>query len=86
MYQQMIFLIVMAQGHTGVTVTRRLWIRYPLEGMNYYLLMFSFLCSGTKAPGVEFRHSTQNASKNSAKRGERSVLTLSSLPLPTIAG
>ena len=39
----------MAQGHKGVTVTRRLWIRTPLEEIIYCLLIFSFLCSGNKA-------------------------------------
>ena len=39
----------MAQGHRSETVTRRLWVRSPVEGMHYYLLIFSFLCSGNKA-------------------------------------
>ena len=28
--------IVVAQVHKYVTVTRRLWIRFPLGGKNYY--------------------------------------------------
>ena len=35
-----------------------------------------------KKPGIEFRHSTRNASKNSAESGKHSVLTLCSLCLP----
>ena len=31
----------MAQGHKSMTVTRRLRVRSPLEGMNYYLLICS---------------------------------------------
>ena len=45
---------VVAQGHKGVTVTRRLWVRFPLEEINYYFFIFSFLRSVTRA----------NASKN----------------------
>ena len=37
-----------AQQHRGVTVTQRLQVR-SLGGMNYYLLIFLFLRSGTKA-------------------------------------
>ena len=40
--------VVAAQWHKGVTETRRLWVRSPLEKMNYFLI-FSFLRSGTKA-------------------------------------
>ena len=32
---------VVAQWHKGVTVKRRLWVRYPLRGMHYCLLIFS---------------------------------------------
>ena len=39
----------MAQKRNGVTVMRRLWVRSPLEGMNYYLIIFSFLRFATKA-------------------------------------
>ena len=38
----------MAQGHKGMTVSRRLWVQSPLEGKNGYLLIFSFLRSGAK--------------------------------------
>ena len=34
----------MAQGRKCVTVTRRLWYQFPLGGIDYYLLLFSF-CS-----------------------------------------
>ena len=57
----------MAQGYKGVTVTRQLWVRCPLEGVNCYLLILSFLRSGI---------SSRNALKDSAKNEERSVLTL----------
>ena len=73
----------MAKGHKSVTVTRRLWDRSGdripsgLGDMSYFLLIFSFLRSGTKAkPGVEFRHLTRNVSKNSAVSWKRSVSTL----------
>ena len=39
---------VVKQEHKGVTVARQLWVRSPLEGINYYLLLFSFLRSGAK--------------------------------------
>ena len=45
---------VVAYGRKGVIVKQRLWVRSPLEDMNYYLSIFSFLRSGIK-PGVEFR-------------------------------
>ena len=35
-----------------------------------------------KKPGIEFRHATRNASKNSVESGKQSVLTLCSLCLP----
>ena len=39
----------MAKGHKGVIVIRKLWIRSPLGGMIYYLLIFSFPRSVNKA-------------------------------------
>ena len=44
-----------AQGYKVVTVTRRLWVRSSLEGMTYYLLIFSFLLSG------QLSYATQHA-------------------------
>ena len=41
---------VVARRHKSVTITRRLWVRSSLGGLNYYLLIFWFLCSGTKQP------------------------------------
>ena len=43
------WLAVVGQGHKGVNETRRLLVRSPLEGMNYYFLIFLFLRFGTKA-------------------------------------
>ena len=58
---------VVAQGPKGKTVRRPLWVRSPFREMNYYLLIFSFRRPGTKEKvGVEFRHSTLSASKNSS--------------------
>ena len=75
----------MAQGDIGVTVTRRLWVgrlvRSPLEEINYEYFYF-FTLAPRQQPGVEFRYSTRNASKNSAESGKRSVLTLCSLYIP----
>ena len=70
--------VVVAQGHKKMTVTQRLWVLCPHEGMNYYVLKFSLLRSGTKTPGVELRQSTRNASKNSRTRN---VVTLGFLPV-----
>ena len=39
----------MAMGHKGVIVRRWLWVRSPFESMNYYLVIFYFFRSGTKA-------------------------------------
>ena len=40
----------------------RFWVRFPLEEMKYFI--FSFLYSGVEAKaGVEFCHSTRNASR-----------------------
>ena len=58
---------VVAQGHKGVTVTRRLWVPSLLEGMNYYFLTFSFLCSGTKAKSPAL--TTASCFQNSAESG-----------------
>ena len=72
-----IFECLVAQGHKGVTVTRRLWVRFPIEGMNYYLLIFSFLRLGTEAQIPALSSATQHGTlKKSAESGERSVLTL----------
>ena len=48
-----------------------LWVRSPLEEMKYLLkLIFPFLRSGVKAKrGVEFCHSTRNASRIRQKVG-----------------
>ena len=54
-----------------VTVTRRLWIWSPL-----------FALAPIQKPGVGFRHSTRNTSKNSVKSFEWSILILVSLFLP----
>ena len=54
----------MGQGYKCVTVTRRLWVRYPLRKMDDYLLIVSFLSSGIKAKRmVKFYQSTCKASK-----------------------
>ena len=55
----------MAQRHKVVTVTRRLWVRSPLEEKKYlFKCIFPFLRSGVAAKrGVEFRHSTRHASE-----------------------
>ena len=60
-------------------------VETPLEEMKYlFTFIFSFLSSGVEAKrGVEFCHSTPNASRIRQKVGnERSVLTLDSLCLP----
>ena len=75
---------VVAQGHDGVTVIRRLWVQSRIGGMNYYLLIFSHLRSSTNTvlhSELQFHHSTHNASKKSPESGERSVLTLGLLCL-----
>ena len=48
-----------------------LWIRFPLEELKYLLkFIFPFLRSGLEAKrGVEFCHSTRNASKIRQKVG-----------------
>lgn len=69
----------MVQGHKGVTVARRFWLRFPLGERNYYILIFSYLRSGIKVwqkPGV-----SRNASIKFAESGERSALTLGSVCL-----
>ena len=75
---------VVAQGHKGVSVTLRLWVRSPLEEIKYvFKFIFRFLRSGVEArSGVEFRHSARNAFKNSVENLEQSVLTLGSLCMP----
>ena len=55
----------MAQAHKGMSAMQRLWVHI-------------FALQKGKKPEVEFRHSTRNASKYSAKSGERNVLTLGS--------
>ena len=46
---------VVAKGNKGMTATRRLSVRSPLEGMCYYFLIFSFLRSGQgKVPASNF--------------------------------
>ena len=55
-------------GAQSVTVDW-LWVRSPLEEM-IYLFIFPFLRSGVQAkPGVDFRHSTRNASRTWRKVG-----------------
>ena len=58
----------MAQGHKGATVTLRLWVQSPLDEINYYFLIFSFLALALRqGPAVEIRHLTRNVSKNRQK-------------------
>ena len=41
---------VVAQEHKGVTVTRGLWVRFPLEEIKYlFKFIFPFLRSGDEA-------------------------------------
>ena len=76
-------LAIVAQGHKGVTKTRGLWIRSPLEGMNYYFLMFLFIRSGSKAKARRWVPPLNTQfSKYSAESGQWSVLSLCSLCLP----
>ena len=46
---------ILDPGAQRCDVTQRLWFQCPLEGMNYYLLIFSFLRSGAKAKGLNPR-------------------------------
>ena len=64
---------IVAQRHKVVTVTRRLWVRSPLEEKKYlFKCIFPFLRSGVETrTGVEFRHSTRNAFKIRHKVGNR---------------
>ena len=66
---------VVAQGHKGVTVTRRLWIRCPLKEIKYlFKFIFLFLRSGVETKsGIEFRHSTRNVSKIRRQMGNSAV-------------
>ena len=58
------FEAVGAQRHKGATVTRRLWVRSPLEEMNYlFKYIFPFSRSSVETSGVEFRNSTRSVSK-----------------------
>ena len=50
----------MAQRRKRVVVTRRLWVRSPLVGVNYYLLMFLFLRSGIKGKSAVLSSATQH--------------------------
>ena len=62
-----------------------LWVRSPLEEVKYlFKFIFPFLRSGVETKrGVEFCHSTRNASRIRGEESEeRSVLTLGSLCLP----
>ena len=58
-------------GAQSVTVKPWLWVRSPLEEMKYLLkFIFPFLCSGGgDKRGVEFCHSTRNASRIRQKVG-----------------
>ena len=65
-----------------------LWVRSPLKKMKYLLkFIFLFLCSGVEAKrGVEFCHSTRNASRIRQKvewRGDTECLN-TRFPLPTV--
>ena len=62
-----------------------LWVWSPLEEMKYLLkFIFPFLRSGVEAKrGVEYSHSTRNASRIRQKVGNGSVLTLGFLCLPS---
>ena len=74
----------MAQRNKGVTVTRRLWVRFPLgEGIINYLYFYFFALVLKQKRGVDFRRLTRNTLKNRRKVG-KGVLraTLGSLCLP----
>ena len=59
-----------------------LWVRSPFDEIKYlFTFIYSFLRSGVETKrGIEFRHSTSNASRTES--GERSILTLGFLCLP----
>ena len=53
-------------AHNGGYITvNGLWVRFPLEEMKIFkMITILFLCSGNEAKrGLEFRHSTRNASR-----------------------
>ena len=69
----------MAQWHKPVILNARIGVQFPFEEKIYlFIFIFEFLRSGVEAKrGVEFRHSTRNAS-----RGTECVNTR--FPLPTL--
>ena len=49
-----------------------LWVRFPFEDINYLILSFS-RCGNEVNRGVEFRHSTRNASRIRRKVGDTAI-------------
>ena len=72
---------VVAQGHKGVIVTRWLWVRCTLGGINFYLLyiIFLFLRSRNMAKA-------RRCPESLAESGLRSVLTLGSYVYLVVCG
>ena len=83
-----IFEAAVAQGHKGVTVTRQLGVRSPLERIILFLpiifinIFIFFALARRQKSGVVFRHSICNVLKISAQSVLRNVLTY--VPLPTL--
>ena len=65
----------MVQGRKCVTVTRRFWVQSQLERMNYYLPIFSFLRSGSKA-----------LSSPAQRNASESNLTIVPFAYPAVSG
>ena len=57
LFLTMYFEAAVAQGHKSVIIMRRLWVRSPPEGINYYVLIFSLPLASRQKPGVKLRHS-----------------------------
>ena len=70
-------------GAQSVTVKSTVSIPTRVKTKYIFTFIFSFIRSGVEAKrGVEYRHSTRNASRTRRKVGKRRVLTLGSLCLP----
>ena len=59
---------VVAQGQNRLTVNAMLWVRFPLEEIQYFI--FLFLRSGGETKrDVEFRYTTRSVSRIQRKEG-----------------
>ena len=76
--------IVAAQGKTGVTVSRRFWVRSPLEKRNIYLNLYFYFVALVSRQSAAMSSATQHAKHPELSGKWRTECLNTRFPLPAL--